>query len=102
MWTQRYIFYGKTEGAFRYVRTNIEQQGDRIVMNQDHYIDSIELIDLSRFAGMSNDDTLDESGQALFRSKVGALNWLAVQTRQDIAYEVINETKYILNSLSFV
>ena len=42
---------GKTEeGAFRYVRTNIEQQGDRIVMNQDHYIDSIELIDLSHFA----------------------------------------------------
>ena len=43
---------GKTEeGAVRYVTTNIELQGDRIVMNQDHYIDSIELIDLSRFAG---------------------------------------------------
>ena len=38
---------------------------------------------------MSNDDILDESGQALFRSKVGALNWLAVQTRPDIAYEVM-------------
>ena len=38
---------GKTEeGTFRYVGTNIEQQGDRIVMNQDHYIDSMELIDL--------------------------------------------------------
>ena len=47
-------------------------------MNQDHYTDSIELIDLSRFAGMSTDDTLDRSGKALFRSKVGALNWLAV------------------------
>ena len=81
---------GKTDkGAFRYVGTNIEQQGDRIVMNQDHYIDSIELIDLSRFAWMSNDDILDESGQALFRSRVGALNWLAVQTRPDIAYEVM-------------
>ena len=80
---------GKTEkGAFRYVGTNIEQQGDRIVMNQDNYIDSIELIDLSRFAWMSNDDILDESGQALFRSKVGALNWLSVQTRPDIACEV--------------
>ena len=81
---------GKTEeGAFRYVGTNIEQQGDRIVMNQDHHIDSIELIDLSPFAWMSNNDILDESGQALFRSKVGALNWLAVQTRPDIAYEVM-------------
>ena len=81
---------GKTEeGAFRYVGTNIEQQGDRIVMNQDHYIDSIELIALSHFAWMSNDDILDESGQALFRSKVVALNWLAVQTRLDIAYEVM-------------
>ena len=58
-------------------------------MNQDHYIDSTELIDLSRFAWMSNDDILDESGQALFRSKVGALNWLAVQTRPDIAHEVM-------------
>ena len=77
------------EGAFRYVRTNIEQQGDRIVMNQDHFIDSIELIDLSRFAWMSNYDVLDESCQALFRSKVGALNWPAVETRPDIAYEVM-------------
>ena len=58
-------------------------------MNQDHYIDSIELIDLSQFAEMSNNDTLDESGQALFKSKVGALKWLAVQTRPDIAYEVM-------------
>ena len=81
---------GKTEGgALRYVGTNIEQQGDRIVMNQDYYIDSIELIDLKRFAWMSNDDILDESGKALFRSKVGALNWLAVQTRPDIVYEVM-------------
>ena len=77
------------EGAFRYVETNIEQQGDRMVMNQDHYIDSIELIDLSQFAWMSNDDVLDESRQALFRSKVGALNCPAVQTRPDIAYEVM-------------
>ena len=40
---------------------------------------------------MSNDDILDESGQALhvFRPKVGALNWLAVQTRPDIACEVM-------------
>ena len=81
---------GKTEErAFRYVGTNIEQQGDRIVMNQDHCIDSIELIDLPWFAWKSNDDILDESDQALLRSKVGALNWLAVQTRPDIANEVI-------------
>ena len=77
------------EGAFRYVTTNTEQQGDRTVIKQDHYIDRIELIDLSQFAGMRNDDTFDESGQALFRSKFGSLNWLAVQTRPDIAYEVM-------------
>ena len=81
---------GKTEeGAFRYVGTNIERQVEEIVMNQEHWIDSIDLIDLAQFAGMSNDYTLDESGQALFRSKVGALNWLSVQTRPDIAYEVM-------------
>ena len=37
----------------------------------------------------SNNDTLDESGQALFRSKVGLLNSLAVQTRPDIAHEIM-------------
>ena len=51
-------------------------------MNQDRYIDTIELIDLSRFAWMSNDDILDESGQALFRSKVGALNCLLCKPDQ--------------------
>ena len=64
-------------------------------MNQDHYIDSIELIDLSPFAGISNDDTLDESGHALFRSKVGGLNWLVVQTRPDIAYEVMELSTWL-------
>ena len=38
---------------------------------------------------MSNNDTLDENGQTLFRPKIGALNWLAVQTRPDIAYQVM-------------
>ena len=45
-------------------------------MNKKHYTDSIELIDLPRFTGANNDDTLDASGQALFRSKVGALSLL--------------------------
>ena len=57
---------GKTEGEFGYVGTNMEQQGDRIVRNQERYTDSMELIDLSQFAGISNDDTLDESSKALF------------------------------------
>ena len=43
-------------------------------MNLEHYIDGMELI--AQFARMSNYDTLDGSGQALFRSKVGALKWL--------------------------
>ena len=67
----------------------IEQQGNRTYMNQEHYTDSIELIDLPQFAGMSNGKTLDESGQALFSSKLGALNWLAVRTRPDIACDVM-------------
>ena len=58
-------------------------------MKHEHYNYSIGLVDLARFPRMSNDDTFDESGQALFRSKVGTLNWLSVQTRPDIAYEVM-------------
>ena len=41
---------------------------------------------------MSNYDTLDESGQALFRFKVGALNWFSVQTRPDTEYEVMEQS----------
>ena len=58
-------------------------------MNQNHYSDRLELMDLSWFAGMSNDDTYDESGQPLVRSKAGALNWLAMQTAPGIAYKVM-------------
>ena len=62
---------GKTEeGAVRYVETNKEQQGDKIDMNQEHYIDSIELIDSAHFAGMSNHDTLGGSSHLYLGPKL--------------------------------
>ena len=80
------------EGLFRYVGTNIEQKSNEVLIDQEHYIDSIKMIEMADFKHLDNEDLVDKDGQAIFRSKVGALNWLAIQTRPDIVYNVMESS----------
>ena len=51
----------------------------------DHYE---EVVSEAESKGVNNFEVI-KAYRLLFRSKVGALNWLTVQTTPDIAYEVM-------------
>ena len=82
------------EGSFRYVGTNIVQKNNCILIDQDHYAEGIDAIDMTNYKHLDNEAVLDKHGQALYRSKVGGLNWLAIQTRPDIAFDVMQLSTY--------
>ena len=79
--------------VFRYVGLNIKQTSNCISIDQQHYIETLELVTDIQFKDSVMDDgdftILNDVGQSIFKAKVGALNWLATQTRPDIAYEVM-------------
>ena len=49
---------------------------------------------MSDFEHQNNDMIVGKAGQALYISIVDALNWLAVQTRPDVAFDVTKLSTY--------
>ena len=66
---------------------HVVQQGSTIVTDQNHYVESLEIPDLSAFEGDDIDAELNEEGQAEFRSAVGRIGWVANASRPDLAYD---------------
>lgn len=89
------LVVGSTEkgDVFRYVGLNIKQSNGQVTLDQQHFVDHIEVITAEQFQQFGNDldDTvsLNDIGQSFFKAKVGALNWLSTQTRPDISYDVM-------------
>ena len=75
-------------GAFRYVGLNIKQTEEGIVMNQDSYLKSIQLLEVPKL-GKERSDILDKNQSDNLRSSIGQLNWLGTQTRPDCSYDVL-------------
>ena len=81
-----------TDDIISYVGLQVNHSGDSITLDQQHYVEKMEMISKEELKKCTetgnNEEVVNELGQSLFRSKVGALNWLATQTRPDVAYEV--------------
>lgn len=70
---------------FKYIGVMVEQKEDRIVVNQCKYIDSINEPESKRFSG---NRILSERELTEYRSGVGKLNWVALHTMPEIAYNI--------------
>ena len=70
------------EGAFRFVGIDLQQRGDfSIVLDQQFYADEISLIDPQEVRLSEEGASLNTGEHRILRSKLGALQWLAVQSR---------------------
>ena len=69
-----------------YTGINLRQnkQTREIVVDQLHYIEKLTEVPLRPL----QDGLLDKSGQAKYWSRLGALLWVAINTRPDVAYDV--------------
>ena len=63
-----------------------QHNGEKILLHQQSYVDSINAKELDNDEG--KDRKLNAREQSSFRSIVGQLNWVGSQTRPDIAFKV--------------
>ena len=72
---------------FRYVGMNMIQNKEGVIINQDHYIESLELPDMSVAVNLKSDDILCPEGQAEFRGSVAKVLYVGSQSRPDVCFE---------------
>ena len=71
---------------FRYIGLNISSTNEYIEMHQNDYIESIELIEVDGTRLSNTEDLLFDDEAQQLKSLAGQLNWVATQTRPDMAF----------------
>ena len=74
--------------AFKYVGLNIDSSTTGYTVDQFGYISTLKPIVVSRQRAMSKEQDLSVREKSEFRALVGQLNWIATQTRPDVAFAV--------------
>ena len=68
-----FTFSQEESEQFRYIGMNMIQDNQGVVVNQDHYVQSLELPDMNIAKDLKCDDILCCDGQAEFRSCVAKI-----------------------------
>ena len=78
-----------SEGSerFRYVGMNMTQTGHSIIIDQDHYVQGLELPDMSIAEGLKFDNLLCSEGQTMFRGCVAKILHVGYQSRPDVCFQ---------------
>ena len=82
---EAFKFGSAEEIEFRYVGMNIKQTRAGIQVDQDHYIEGLEIPKID--CTIDDEAELDFEGQTKFRGIVGKLNHLSSQSRPDLSFE---------------
>ena len=72
---------------FTYVGLRVNSYTDGLTIDQEHYIDSIKTIPLTKERLLEKDSQLNKKELANFRTLIGQLSWVSTHTRPDIAFE---------------
>ena len=92
---ERFTFGSQESLPFRYVGLNMDKVDGNVIIDQDHFVQSIETPDVKEISSLSKHVLLPDKFQTEFRSLVSKLNMLSVTSRPDITFEVkILTTKY--------
>ena len=85
--------YGSVEKLpFRFLGSNYRKEQDgSIIIDQQHYVEALEIPDLSEMTKMSKKEVLPDQLQSVFRSLASKLNVLSSTSRPDFSYT----TKYL-------
>ena len=74
-------------GNFSYLGLNITQTSNCVQIDQDLYVQGLELINVSQDRMQENDSLLTKEERSVVKSKCGQLLWVAGNTRPDISFE---------------
>ena len=92
---EAFKFGTEEETDFRYVGLNMKQMNKAILVDQNHYVASLEEPRLDDLEDLKNCDVLNDDGQTEFRSAVAKISTIAYTSRPDLCFEVkALSTKY--------
>ena len=83
---KKFKFGSEDRLEFRYVGMQVKQSNNCILVNQDHYLTSLELPSPRK---EKDQELLDEEGQKEYRSLLGRIGWLGSHSRPDLVYDHI-------------
>lgn len=93
--SKRFLAGSNLEGEFKYVGYQISQRAHGIVLDQNAYIDSVDLVKMSAEREMQKSDSLNPTELKQYRSIVGSLNWIVQGSRPDLAFQLVEfSTKF--------
>ena len=92
---KRFIAGSHSERSFSYVGYQLTQFSSCIVVDQNSYLDSIEVGTMAAERELQKDEPLSSEELTEFRSLVGSLNWVVQGTRPDLAFSLVElSTKF--------
>ena len=84
---------------FSYIGLNITNLPDGSTdIDQFEYIESIQPIGLTKGRSNNMNSLINEKERGEYRALIGQLNWVATQTRPDIAFEVCHHSSKVKNA----
>ena len=82
----RFLAGKQKDSHFKYVGYQITQLSSGILMDQNQYVENIEVRNLSAERESQKNDLLSTSEMTGYRAMVGSLNWVVQGTRPDLAF----------------
>ena len=84
------------QGDLKYIGLDLKQNIDQISVSQKKYIDSLEEIETN--SQRRNEEELNSKEKRMLRGTIGQLNWIAFQTRPDMAFDACNAAVSLKNA----
>ena len=84
---QVFQFGSEEEDSFRYIGMNIQQCNDHIRVDQNHYVQALDIPSLDEIRNVNEDELMDADGQTEFRSLVAKILQVGYQSRPDVCFE---------------
>ena len=82
---RKFVFGSEESDEFRYVGLHVKQNKGAIVVNQNHYLETIEIPEVDKSRDLK--EILNEKNQEVFRGLVGKIGWLGGISRPDVAFD---------------
>jgi hypothetical protein len=90
---ERFTLGKEEESEFCYIGLDVSKKGDTIIVNQERYVDALEIPDLSELRTLQGHEMVPEEYQTLFREMVGKIGWMTSTSRPDLCFD-----KVVLNT----
>lgn len=84
---EKYSISSQNDGSFEYVGIYIDQNEDRIRIDQNSFVDKIKPINLTADALKDNNRNLNEDEKKMYQQLLGKINWICHQSRPDLSFE---------------